>query len=45
MIELGLFAIADGSDDVSELGFAVDFVEFGGFNQRIDDRGIVAAGV
>ena len=41
MVELALFAVADGLDNMGELGLWIDAVQFGGFNKGVDDSCMV----
>ena len=45
MVELGLLSVADGFDDVGGPGLAVDAVQFGGFDQGVDDGCMIAGPV
>ena len=36
MVEIGLFAFADGGDDIGEPRLWIDAVEFSSFDQRVD---------
>ena len=45
MVELGLLSVADGFDDVGEPGLAVDAVQFGGFDQGVEDGCMIAGPV
>ena len=42
MVELCLFGVADGLDDIGEPCLRVDAVELGGFNQGVDDGCMIA---